>query len=164
MRLVLLLLLLSSISYAQIDTLNRDQPLNQSIIEDFIQETGGEGEFDFNTIFEQLEEYAEDPIDLNLVTDEQLKELGILNDIQIVDFLNYRIMAGELISTYELQSIPSFDLNTIRNILPYVTVRGNVNDYQLPITQMLYEGNNELYLRWERVLEEQRGFTPRVLP
>ena len=163
MRSLLLFLLFStSILYAQDDSLYQDQTpiLNQAILEDFLQETDGEGDFDFNTVFEQLEQYAENPLDLNLVTEDQLKELGILNDIQIVDFINYRVTSGELISTFELQSIPSFDLNTIRNILPYVTVRGNVNDYQIPITQMFYEGSNELYLRWQRVLEEQRGYTP----
>ena len=165
MRLVFFFLFFSSTLFAQLDTLYQDNegdtdPVNQTIVEDFLQDTDSEGDFDFNTVFEQLELYALNPLDLNLATEIQLRELGVLNDIQVVDFINYRAVAGELISLYELQSIPSFDINTIQTILPYVTVQTDTDDYHLPIQQMLYEGKNELYIRWSRILEEQRGFSP----
>lgn len=161
MRLVFFLLFCTSFLFAQTDTLNRQKDaINQSLVEDFLQDTDAEGEFDYNTVFEQLEDYALNPLDLNLATEIQLRELGLLNDIQVIDFINYRAIAGALISLYELQSIPSFDLNTIQTVLPYVTIRRNTNDYNIPIQEMLYQGKNELYLRWSRILEQQRGYLP----
>lgn len=128
-------------------------------IEDFLQNTDSEGSFDFNTLFERLEDFKQDPIDLNKATEQILRELGLLTDAQILNLLTYRKFAGDLITIYELQAIPSFDLTTIRRILPYVTVRGNLDDFQIPLSEMFSKGRNEVFVRWSRVLEQQKGFS-----
>lgn len=154
-----LLLCLPQMVLAQIDTTSAEPPdAAQERLEDFLQNTDSEGAFDFNALFEQLEDFRANPIDLNEADEATLQELILLSDAQILDFLSYRQQMGDLISLYELQAVPSFDLATIRRILPYVTVRGDVDDYQIPIRQMLREGRNEIYLRWSRILEQQRGF------
>ena len=145
---------------AQVDSLQQPPDATQQVIEDFLQNTESEGDFDFNTVFEELQFYQENPIDLNEAGEEDLQSLQLLSDIQILELLNYRRMAGDLISIYELQAIPSFDLLTIRRILPYVTVDKGIDDYQLSIPRMLAEGQNELYLRWSRIAEEQKGYSP----
>ena len=146
---------------AQPDT-SRLQPPDQiqERIEDFLQNTDSEGSFDYNTFFEQLAVFREQPLDLNQATEAELQELLLLSDLQIIDLIRYRRQAGDLISIYELQAIPSFDLNTIRLILPFVRVGGQLDDYQIPLTRMLTSGNNELYLRWSRILEPQKGYLP----
>ncbi|MCB0654467.1 MAG: helix-hairpin-helix domain-containing protein, partial [Saprospiraceae bacterium] len=160
-RLVLFLLPFSSLpALAQVDSLQQPPDATQQVIEDFLQNTESEGDFDFNTVFEELQFYQENPIDLNEAGEEDLQSLQLLSDIQILELLNYRRMAGDLISIYELQAIPSFDLLTIRRILPYVTVDKGIDDYQLSIPRMLAEGQNELYLRWSRIVEEQKGYSP----
>ena len=146
--------------FAQVDSLTAAPEPDQQAIEDFLQNTDSEGTFDFNAIFEDLAYYQENPLNLNTANAEELQALGLLSDIQVVSFINYRRQAGELIAIYELQAVPSFDLLTIRRILPYVAVDGDLDDYQTPITQMLTRGDNELYLRWSRIVEQQRGFTP----
>lgn len=134
-------------------------PLNQEdLIEQFIQDTGEEAEFDFNTIFEDLEHFLKKPIDLNLADESLLSELQLLTDIQINDFLNYRKITGSLVSIFELQSIPSFDLPTIHRILPYVSIQKNKKEDKSNFRKMLLEGDNELYIRFIRTLEEQKGF------
>lgn len=145
---------------AQVDSLQQPPDATQQVIEDFLQNTESEGEFDFNTIFEELQFYQENPVNLNEAGEEELQSLQLLSDIQILELFNYRRMAGDLISIYELQAVPSFDLLTIRRILPYVTVDAGIDDYQLSIARMLAEGQNELYLRWSRFLEEQQGYSP----
>ncbi|MEL7021790.1 MAG: helix-hairpin-helix domain-containing protein, partial [Bacteroidota bacterium] len=35
-----------------------------------------------------------------------------------------------------------------------------IDDYKVSLDEMLLKGRNELYMRWERVLETQRGYTP----
>jgi hypothetical protein len=163
MRSPLLLLLLNAfyfIAGAQVDSLVQPTDPDQQVIEDFLQNTESEGTFDFNTIFEELEFYRENPINLNTITEGQLQDLNLLSDIQILEILKYRQTAGDFISIYELQAVPSLDLQTVRRLLPFVRVSGDLDDYQTPIGQMMREGRNELYLRWFRILEDQRGYTP----
>ncbi len=156
---LLFLLLFGQKITAQKDTLRFRLPTsNEDIIEDFIQNEEEETAFDFNTIFEQLQQYSENPLNLNTATEAELKELGLLSDQQIVDFFFYRQKAGKLVALYELQSIPSFDLTTIHRMLPYVQIGGNYLDYPKSFGTMVIEGNNELYLRWTRNLEKKKGF------
>ncbi|HMO41341.1 MAG TPA: helix-hairpin-helix domain-containing protein [Saprospiraceae bacterium] len=161
-KLLLILLFFPVVLCAQLrDSVRVDPPANaQEIIEDFLQNTDSEGDFDFNTFFELLEDYLNAPLDLNRASEATLRDMGIFNDAQIRNLLNYRQIAGELISIYELQAVPGFELPFIRRILPYVTVRGDVDDYQIPFKEMLVGGRHEVYLRWSRILEQQRGYTP----
>lgn len=153
---IVVLLFLPMACYGQTDTLPV-VPLQESI-EDFLQNSGAEGEFDFNTLFENLEGYLETPLNLNTAEESDLRDLGLLSDAQILQLLQYRNTAGDFIAIQELQAIPSFDLPTIRRLLPYVTVASAVDDYQESIATMLSEGANELYLRWSRILETQAGY------
>lgn len=134
-------------------------PYIQETIEDFLQNTESEGVFDFNTILETLEAYYEHPLDLNQADEADLQSLQLLSDVQILNFLEYRRRLGPLIALYELQAIPSFDLASIRRIQSFVTLRTNIDDFQVPLANMIREGKNELYLRWNRIAEPQKGFT-----
>ncbi|MEL6719640.1 MAG: helix-hairpin-helix domain-containing protein [Bacteroidota bacterium] len=154
----------SSVLFAQIDSLNNTTTDNQVLLEDLLQNSGVEADFDFNTLFEDLAYYREHPISLNEATTEQLSALNILSPVQINDFIQHRARTGALLALYELQAISSFDAATIQALLPYVTLKNAVDDYQVPIFKMLAEGKNELYLRWYRNLQEQRGFTEEVSP
>lgn len=156
----LLLTILPFLGNAQSDTLQPVSSPEEQIIEDYLQSIEAEGDFDFNTIFEELEYFRDNPLDLNGANEGDLQALKLLSDIQILDLINYRRQAGDLISVYELQAIPSFDLLTIRRILPFVAVGGGLDDYQTSLGKMLAQGKNELYLRWFRILEEQQGYTP----
>ncbi len=125
-----------------------------------MQNTDSEGDFDFNTLLEELDQYRQNPLNLNNADEISLHDLRILSDIQINNLLQYRALAGDLISVYELQAVPGFDLATIQNLLPFVRVDGDLEDYQIPLARMLSEGRNELYLRWSRIRETQKGFEP----
>ena len=127
-------------------------------IEDYLQSTEGEGDFDFNTLFEELAFYRDNPIDLNRAAEQDLLELRLLSDVQIVNLISYRQQTGPLLAVYELQVIPGFDLSTIRRIMPYVAVGTRLDDYQVPLGKMLAAGKNEFFLRWQRILEAQRGY------
>ncbi|MEM9886615.1 MAG: helix-hairpin-helix domain-containing protein [Bacteroidota bacterium] len=152
-------------AFSQSDTLfstiNTD---TKTLLEDLLQNVGAEGEFDFNTAYEYLEYYIERPISLNKASQQDLEELGLLSSIQIANFLNHRARTGDLLAIYELQAIAAFDAATIQLILPFVTLDRDINDYRVPIQQMLRSGSNELYLRWQRRLQRERGFTDEVSP
>lgn len=145
---------------AQVDTLSDPTPdLSQTRLEDLLNNIDDDGEFDFNTIFEDLEIYLRHPLSLNKAGARQLEELGLLSDVQIANLLQYRRLMGGFISLYELQAIPGFDLATIRRVLPFVRIEGGLDDFQVSLREMIAGGNNELYLRWSRVLEKQEGYT-----
>ncbi len=160
---VLLSLLASPFYFlaAQTDTIplsQRSDNENTDLIEDFILNSGLEGDFDYNTLFEHLEYLQEHPLNVNLAGREELEDLNLLTAIQVNDLLQYRKEFGDLIALEELQSITSFDLNTIQRILPFLQISGGLDDYNVPIPTMLSSGKNELYLRWRRVLETQKGY------
>lgn len=51
----------------------------------------------------------------------ELSGLNILSEIQVESFLKYRERFGNLLSKYELQAIPGWDIETIRKIIPYLS-------------------------------------------
>ena len=142
---------------AQQDSLSNNRN-NEDIIEDYIQNLEEEGDFDFNTAFDS---YSGKPININEATAIELEELGLLTSIQINDLCLHIENYGKLIAIQELQSIPSFDLQTIYNILPFITISGQLDDYHVPLSKLVTKGSNEIYIRWQRILEEQKGFAPR---
>ncbi|OAV44959.1 helix-hairpin-helix domain-containing protein [Lewinella sp. 4G2] len=134
--------------------------LQEQLIED-VATNGGEetDEFEFNAAFDVLEAYAKRPLNLNKATYDELLETLLFSPIQATQLLDYRERLNGFVSQYELQAIPSFDLETIRRILPYVKV-GNeeLDDAKTPLSRMLKEGDRELYVRWQRRLERARGY------
>lgn len=154
------ILLGQSVAAQRDSTSSFDESTPIQLIEDFIQSNGEDVDFDFNTLFESLEYYAEKPLNINKANREELEELRLLSTIQINNLLDHRAKLGDLISLYELQSIPRFDLQAIQRILPYVTVSGGLDDYRVSIPKMVVKGKNELFLRWRRTLEAQRGYNP----
>ncbi len=166
MRFAVLLLFLSSFYTlpAQRDSMPPPPEGNTDLLEDFLQNTDTEVVEDFNTLFETLDDYRRKPLNLNKAQESDLRDLRLLGDAQIAALLEHRRVAGDLISVYELQSVRGFTPELIRALLPYVTVGGDLDDYQVSIREMLRDGANELYLRWSSVLEQQRGFTPPTRP
>jgi len=100
------------------------------------------------------------PIDLNGDQVEVLIELQLLAPVHIHALYTYREVNGDLISIYELQAVPYFDIETIRKILPYVSVNLNSSASRLTLKEKLRQGSNELMLRWGQILEKQPAYDP----
>ncbi|WP_266202900.1 ComEA family DNA-binding protein [Pontibacter kalidii] len=115
----------------------------------------------YEDLYETLFQYYQRPINLNRTTPEELASLYLLSRPQIVSYFNYLQENGELLSIYELQAIPGFDLPTIYRLLPFVQVRdaGLQADARPLWQRMVGEDNNALILRYERTLQERRGYT-----
>ncbi len=141
--------------HAQID--KTEDTENQTIIEDAIDQTGEETDFNFDTQFENLTAYANNPLNLNRATADDLTTFNLLNPMQIQSLLAYRYELGSFISIYELQAIPNFDLNIIQRILPYVTIGNELMD-KTNFSTRLTKGDNTIFTRFRRVLEAQEGY------
>ncbi len=66
-------------------------------------------------------------------------------------------MNGPLISHYELQAVPFFDLHTIRSILPLITIEFDATD-PVNLSRSISSGKNELLFRLSHTLQRQRGY------
>lgn len=159
---VLLLLLPAKYILAQ-DTIPKQKPVDDSDIEQELENTAESSEneeADYTSLLDALYQFREHPINLNNTTREELEQLQILTDIQIGNLFSHIARNGRLLTIYELQSIDGFDLQTIRRILPYVRVSDNFNTVHLSMHEMFKNGQNMVMLRYARVLEQQKGFTP----
>ena len=131
----------------------------QQRLENLAEETQSE-DVDYSSLLEGLVYYKEHPLNLNKTNKEELQTLQLLNDIQINNLLSHIESEGKLITIYELQSINGFDLQTIQRLLPYIKVTDNFTSAHFSIKEMLKNGQTNVIVRYGRVIEEQRGFTP----
>ncbi|MBI1768964.1 MAG: hypothetical protein HYR67_11375 [Bacteroidetes bacterium] len=117
----------------------------------------------YQDLYENYLQLISNPLDLNTVTDEQLRSLYILKQDQINLFLKYRNEAGPFLSIYELQSI--FDSDTFYKIISFVTVPDATQSFNKTIfKRIVSEPNNYLLLRWGRTAEQQKGYSENTSP
>lgn len=142
----------------------QDFPRHTIDFELFVQELFAQQEDEnipYEDFYETLFQYFQQPIDLNQTNPEELASLFILSRPQIASYFKYINENGKLLSIYELQAIPDFDMITIHKLVYFVQVDdAGLNADQRPLLQrMIGEDNNALILRYERTLQQRRGYT-----
>ena len=110
----------------------------------------------YSDLYESLFQLYATPLDLNTCTRDELEATYLVTELQLNSFFQYREDYGKLLSFYELQAVPDFDLATIYKILPFVTV--------IPENKNLWTGLNNptqhfLLFRTENLVEQKKGFT-----
>lgn len=131
--------------------------IEQSI--ELLSESLEDDNLDFQTLFDILSIYYEKPINLNnKEIKEDLLQIGLLSENQVESLLDHIEKNGKLISIYELQAVPGFDLQTIRNIMPFVTVNAEFYSPHTGVKELFQNASNELFVRYSRTLEQQKGF------
>ena len=116
-----------------------------------------EGETEDDSYLQSLVQFRKNPIDLNTASADEIKELRLISDIKIQKLIAYRQLLGKLISIYELQSIPDWDIETINRILPFVRVSNSVTLSQ-DIAKRFTGGQHSLLVRTQQILEKSEGF------
>jgi len=116
---------------------------------------------EYEDFYETLLLYYQQPLDLNQTSPEQLASLYILSRPQITALFKHLDTHGPLLSIYELQAIPGFDLVTIYQLLPFVQVTdAGLQATPAPLWQRVIGADNHaLILRYERTLQQRRGYT-----
>ncbi len=140
----------------QVDTVAIVQP-PEDLLENFAENQDEDVGFDYDDILDNLEALRRRPLNLNKATEVELSSLLFLSDAQKLALIEYRRQLGDLISIYELQAIPVFDMATIRQMLPYVSVNSS-GPLVPPLRMWKSEGKSQLFMRFSRVLEESRGY------
>ncbi len=126
----------------------------EQIIENTAENSNEEKEDD--ELLQMLSAYNKNPVDLNKENLDDLKNFPFLTFSEIEELKNYKMKFGKLISLYELQAVPQWDVETIKKILPFVTLDKNVAIP--PLGKRLKGGVNFLLLRISRTLELSKGF------
>ena len=146
---ILFILFYYNLSYSQ--NVEEKSIFLDQIVEDIAENS--EEEIDFTELYESLEFYYKNPINLNNCNKEDLQNLHILNSFQIDKLFSHIQKNGKLISYLELQSISTYNVNTIKQLLPFIRISEPINPHSV-------FGNLQQYvlLRDERTLENQKGY------
>lgn len=115
-----------------------------------------ETETEDDSYWQAMEYYRRHPVNLNTADETELKELRLLNDLQISNFIIYRRLLGKIISLYELQAIPSWDVPVIRKLIPFITIHSPASKDDFI---QRFKGGEHIFLaRISQVLERSAGF------
>jgi hypothetical protein len=125
-----------------------------------------EESLNYEDLYERLLLLYETPVNINTASIEDLRGLYILSDPQIDSLKAYIARNGKLLTEYELQLVPEFDLATIEKILPFITINAqDLTTDNRPLWQrILSERNHYFIYRYEQTLEKKRGFDPPESP
>ncbi|UKT65720.1 helix-hairpin-helix domain-containing protein [Pedobacter mucosus] len=116
-------------------------------------------DYDITELIEVLTRLKKHPINLNKTSPEELKTLVFLSPLQISNFFSYIKENGNFVDALELQSIDGFDINTVQNILPFVTLNAVTEYEKLTFTNIFSLGENDIIMRYAQTIQKQKGFT-----
>jgi DNA uptake protein ComE-like DNA-binding protein len=150
--LTLLLFLSASALYAQNEI--NDEHL-ENLIESIIEET--EEEYDITMIMEDLQEYADQPLNINTATRQQLSRLYLLDPLQIQKLLDYLEKYGPAYSIYELNAIEGIDEKVLSDLQPFICFGALANNPARPKNILSY-GRHELLLRTLGTVQKPKGY------
>jgi hypothetical protein len=122
-----------------------------------IAENSEDQETEDDSYLQQLLQLHRNPVNINIVDELFLRDLRLLTPMQIINFLKYRDLLGKLISLYELQAIPGWDIATLQKIRPFITV-SNTALFSENLLTRLSDGDHNLLLRASQILEKSRGY------
>jgi hypothetical protein len=116
-------------------------------------------DYDMTELIEYLTRLRKRPININNTTPEELKQVLFLSSLQISNIFNHIKENGKFIDLLELQSVDGMDLNTIKNLMPFITIAQNNNYEKLTYKNIVKFSEQEILLRFGRIIEKQKGFT-----
>lgn len=135
--------------------------LNEEQLETLVEKTDAAIEDD--SYLQQLEYFKKHPLSINKAGAEELSELNLLSGLQIQEFILYRKLFGKLLNIYELQSIPGWDIGTIKNILAFISVEDDTGIFG----QMMKSrkgGEQSFLFRYASDIEKSKGYYKPVQP
>ena len=116
-----------------------------------------DGEIEDDSYLQQMQQYLKNPVNINTADEAELKELRILSALQIQHIITYRNLFGKFITVYELQAVPSLDLETIQRIRPFITINMGA-DFFNAVSERFKGGEHSVLIRATQVIERSKGF------
>jgi hypothetical protein len=105
---------------ANAQTLNEEKDRQiELIIESMAQSLSGDD--DSPLLLDDLTRYAENPLNINTASAEELERLNLLTYNQIRNILDYRLKYGSILSNYELNAVDGLTTETIKSLAPFIS-------------------------------------------
>jgi len=120
-------------------------------------ENNADTESEDDSYLQQLYHFIKHPLNLNYAGENELKELRLLNPLQVQSLLSYRKLLGNLLNIYELQAIPGWSIALIQKIRPYISVDARTDVLTL-FNKRFRSGEHMLLLRAGQTLERSKGY------
>ncbi|MEY3957318.1 MAG: hypothetical protein RLZ73_1774 [Bacteroidota bacterium] len=98
--------------------------------------------------------YLANPLNINLVSEQEMQSSLLFNSIQIADFIAYRKQIGTFQSILELQTIPSWDLEFLRRTQDYL-----ICSLTTPRWWKLSSSTHQILFKTDWTAETKKGFT-----
>ena len=116
-------------------------------------------EVDANEITETLSALEDNPIDINKMSEDELKATNVFNEFQILNIITYRKKYGYILTIYELYNINGFDKVFIDLIKPYIIIQSLDIKHKFSIDTILNQSKNQIYVRTNFTVEPQIGYS-----
>ena len=136
------------------DAKQQIEAIIESILENLEEET------DATLIIEDLEGFADNPLNVNAAGRDQLSRLHLLNDIQIQNLLDYRKKFGPVYSIYELNTVDGLNTAVLKKMEPFVWF-GPVDEEPESLQEKLKYGRHEIIMRTLGTIQKPRGYRQR---
>lgn len=98
--------------------------------------------------------YLANPLNINLVTEDELQSSLLFNTLQITEFLAFRRKIGSFQSILELQTIPSWDLDFLLRTKDFIICNQSTLGWWKPSST-----THQLLLKTDWTVETKKGFT-----
>jgi hypothetical protein len=112
----------------------------ESVIETLEDETGEA------LIIEDLEQLAENPLNINTASAFELSKLHLLDEIQIQNIMDYRERFGLVYSIFELNAIEGFSPELLQKMEPFIWF-GQADEKPKSLAESLKYGRHQLFAR-----------------
>ncbi|MBZ0200345.1 MAG: helix-hairpin-helix domain-containing protein, partial [Ignavibacteriaceae bacterium] len=152
--LYIVFILSASLTLAQQDSTNSSE-----VIEDILETD--ESEQEDNNLYESLEQLTENPININTADLFELQRIPYIDNYNANLILDYRKKYGYFFSLNELKLIKGLSVDIIKIILPFVTVKDELKQFDVSVPKEYYTANIKLNLRsrMQTDLQQERGYT-----
>lgn len=132
----------------------------QSLIEEIIESQLGslDEEIDVALIIEDLQDLAENPININACTEKDLSRVYLLDPVQINQLLKFVEEYGPVYSIFELSTIDGFSPHLIQKMEPFIYFGSSEENPAESFTESLKKGRNEILARSLGTLQKANGY------
>ena len=118
----------------------------------------------WETLYEELAEWREHPLNINTATKEQLEKFPFLTDIQIENILYYLYKYGAMLGSKELYMVEDLDRKTINHLLPFITFgKAEKEKRKMTLKEVAKYGRHELMARLDVPLYTRKGYYTKYL-
>ncbi len=155
--LAFLLIICSTNLHAQVE--KEDIP---DVIRQIIEEHAGDQDeaLDYSRLIEELNYLMLHPLNINTATAEDFDAFIFLNELQVNDLLKQRQRLGRFDNMFQLQLVESLSYRDIQNLSNFVYTGPIEEKASGQLKRSLKYGRHDIFLRYERVLEQREGYKP----